>query len=147
MIVGEYLASSNTVSSLGLGGITTLTDISGLSIPLVSGASYSFEVYVPFDLSGVASGYKFAVAFSGTNSTFKRLIEVYNGIGLTLVSATVDATAAGALAVIGNHVMKASGCIKTTSAGDLTVQMAQNVSDASAINYNPGRYMVVRQVG
>lgn len=146
--MGASTSINNTVSTAvsatsGTTG-TTLTNIPGLSIPVVAG-TYRFEAYLT-GTSTTNSGVKFAIANSGTTTS-----AVYTGIQYN--NATVNAHATTTTA--GNAVGAATtvftdatieGSIVVSAAGNLTVQFAQNASHADTTTVNAGATFIVSRI-
>lgn len=129
-----YLKDFQSVSTIAqtlVTSSTTLTDISGLTLPLAAGSFYAFEAYVPFSTTGATSGYKIGPAFSGTQTTFNWVASITsntaaltNGYSQTLVGASAAGTYGYAV----------RGAIYVSVAGNIKIQIAQKVSDAANIS-------------
>jgi hypothetical protein len=108
---------------------TTLTNIVGLSLNVLAGASYAFEAY----LAGVAttnSGVKFAIGGTATATSISYAGAQTNGtaINANTVTTTLGAAVAGATTVWTNGHIR--GTIVVNAGGTLTVQAAQNAAHA-----------------
>lgn len=141
----ERKTSDQSVSSS-----TTLTDAEGLSFFLSANETYQFDLWAPFNLAGVVSGYKFQLSLPSGVVALTETSEILNGITASLVVVRVDATVttfSGALASAGDHILRLQGTVENGStAGLLKLQFAQNVSDSSAITIKRGSSLIVRRV-
>lgn len=121
---------------------TTLVD-SALTFRLAAGASYEFDFQGIFTLAGTASGYKFQLTAPTSPTAFIAFGYVGNGAGNSNVEIQVDTAAStlmnGSLANAATHVMHYRGVITNgTTEGNITLQIAQQVSDASALTLKRG---------
>lgn len=111
---------------------TTLVTVTGLSVSLVAGGTYILESYLPAT-AGASGGAK--VAF-GTSDTLTATSISYTGKnfnGTTLNANTTTTTlgnAVGAATAVTTDLML-NGTIVVNAAGTLTVQIAQNASNAT----------------
>lgn len=120
----------------------TLADITGLSVPLRAGNLYRFRA-VLFTTSDVAAGVKAAVAFSGavTNIIYEGF--TVNAGATTQSRATASGTAVGAVTAVTAATITLEGSVAPSAAGNLTVQFAQNATNAAASSVLVGSYLEV----
>lgn len=120
-----------------------------LTYNLQASAIYEFEAWVPFALAGTASGYKFTVAAPASPVNLVYEMRVLNGStpGVTAESVkTAVGTVNGALAAAANHLLFVRGSIETDAGGALTIQFAQNTSDAGAITVKRGAFLKITRI-
>lgn len=123
---------------------TTLADITGLVHPMQANKSYGFIAELLYNLAGIISGQKFAVNTPASPTNVAYRIEVVNGTGLTLAAVGLSAAVGAGLAQTGLHLAKISGVIENgVNAGNLSIQAAQNTSDASALTIKRGSWLRV----
>jgi hypothetical protein len=126
---------------------TTLANITGLTATLKAGLTYKFRA-VLFTSSNTSGGVKFAIAGTATATAIRYQIDYTNNATNAFLlnspqtalagAAGVTATAAG-LCVI-------EGLITVNAAGTLTVQFAQNASNAAASSVLVGSHFTVERV-
>lgn len=123
--------SASCTTALSRTSSTALTDVVGLSIPVVAGGRYIFRAYLE-GTSGATGGAKFAISGTATWTSFQARAKNYNGTTLNANSATTTAgSAVGAATAVYTDVTIEGGGV-VNAAGTITVQAAQNVSDATA---------------
>ena len=107
---------------------TTLTNITALTQNVLAGQSYHFRVWAPTTATA-AGGIQFAIAgtATATNITYEGYID---GATKTRASALAAAVCSSASATTGTATIE--GTIQVNAAGTLTVQFAQNTTNASA---------------
>jgi hypothetical protein len=123
----------------------TLANVTGLSVALLSGRTYSFMavLYTAEDATG---GEKFAIAYSSTTSALRYQALANNAATGAIIAggtATVSGTAVGASAA-GETAATCTltGTLTTTGAGNLTVQFAQNTANGTS-SVLTGSFMLV----
>lgn len=126
----------------------TLAD-SDLSVAILAGATYSFDIVAPFTLAGIISGVKFAIACPASPAIIVWTPVIRTSLATSLLG--VVQTAAGsvtnALATADNHTLFCSGTIVNgVNAGNLKLQFAQSVTDAGALTLLRGARMIVRRL-
>lgn len=132
-------AFNNCVTKYGLGyvstqfdvlGVTTLANVTGLSVNVTAGKVYSFEAVlfvngVPVPNSG--GGGKAAINGSCTATNFICEGHVFEGSSMTYRARTdVLGTAVCTVPVIASPLFRLMGLIVVNTAGTLAVQFAQN---------------------
>jgi hypothetical protein len=124
---------------------TTLANVTGLSVNLAAGTTYSFRavLYVSANASG---GAKVAVSGTATLGSLRYRGKALSG---TTLSATGQATAlgtavAGATAAV--DTIEIDGTITTNAAGTLTIQFAQNASFGTASSVLVGSHLIVHEM-
>ena len=107
---------------------TTLTNVTGLSVNVAASTSYHFRVWAP-TTAATSGGIQFAIGgtATATNITYEGYID---GATKTRASALATAVCSSATATTGTATIE--GTIAVNAAGTLTVQFAQNTSNASA---------------
>lgn len=128
---------------------TTLVDVTGLSLPLAASRKYKVEMFVPFSLAGIVSGYKFQCGVpSGAAQCLH--YQVMNGVTGALVQVKVETsiiTLSGALATSGTHILLIDGVVvNNTTADDFKLQFAQNISDAGAITVLENAALMIKAI-
>lgn len=121
---------------------TTLANITGLSVNVAAGRTYKFKAVLHASV-GAAGGSKVTMAGTATATAIRNSVTGLNLNGAS--TAYIFGTSASALggAGVGNiggtlHRIELEGAITVNAAGTLTVQYAQNVSDATASTVLPG---------
>lgn len=125
---------------------TALANIPGLSVNLLAGFNYVFDVEL-FTTSDVAGGVKVAIGGTCVPTTI-----IYEGeaINANTISGQTRATALGnavaAVTAVTAARIEIDGFISVATAGTMTVQFAQNVADATASSVLVGSNLEVQQV-
>lgn len=125
---------------------TTLANITGLSVYLSAGRTYSFEA-VLFTSSNVLGGVKAAIAGTATATAI-----IYEGETTAAAAigaqtrATALATSVGGITAVSAARINIIGTITVNAAGTLTVQFAQNASNGAASSVLVGSYFVVYDI-
>jgi hypothetical protein len=146
----QWAGQARVASDFGTGANNTaLANVTGLTVSLAAGRTYSFEAYLPFTCAA-AGGVKAAI--SGTATATNIVYSGYiidsgaNGIkGNT--QATALATAVANAATTGTTgVIRISGTITVNAAGTLTVQFAQNVNNGTQSVVKRGATLIVHDL-
>jgi hypothetical protein len=127
----QWAGQKRVTSDFNTGNSTTLTNITGLSATLAAGRTYSFvaELYTTSD---VAAGVKFAIGGTATATAIVYEAIVHNAAALVAQTrATALGTEVGAVTAVTVAKCTITGTITVANAGTLTVQMAQNVGNAT----------------
>lgn len=124
----------------------TLADVTGLSMNLMAGRTYTFRA-VLYTTSNVAGGVKVAIA--GTATATAIVYEAYVlETGVVKVPGTTRATAlattVGDVTAVTVATIVIEGTITVNAAGTLTVQFAQNASNGSASSVLVGSSFMAR---
>lgn len=124
----------------------TVTDnITGLSINVEASKEYAFRA-VLFTTSNVAAGVK--VAMSGTATATLARYEVFiTDAGVTTQGRAAALDADVGVTAVTAALVKIEGVIVVNAAGTLTVQFAQNASNAAASSVLTGSYFEVIPIG
>jgi hypothetical protein len=111
-----------------------------LSTSLTVGQKCHIRYAVPFTLAGTASGIKFLVNAPGSPTTYVSSVEIFaDDATLGLVSViTTEAAQGVTLANAGNHMAIIDVTVDNATAGALSLDFAQNVSDAGAVTILKG---------
>lgn len=126
---------------------TTLTDITGLSVPLLAGATYAIRCYLPVTATATP-GAKFALASDGTltATSFSCAGTLYNAttpaassVTTTLGAAVASVAGAGTYAVL-------DATIVVNAAGSIRAQIAQNTSNGTATSALVNGNMIVTRI-
>lgn len=123
---------------------TTLADVTGTSVALLSGQTYAFEFEANYD-ADVTGGQKWAIAYSSTTSAIEfYILSICDSSGLNVISARQTAsgnssTQAGCTA---GHI-RITGTLTTTGAGNLTVQFAQSAASGTSSVRTAGSFFNV----
>lgn len=126
---------------------TTLATVTGLSVPLQAGRSYSFDVYLSCT-DAAAGGVKAAISGDGVLTATSI---IYDGWALDAntikgqANATALATAVASTTTTATSgiVIRIKGTITVNVAGTLNVQFAQNTSNGTASTVKQGSYMMI----
>ena len=124
---------------------TTLADVTGLTATLVAGKIYRFEAKL-YTTSDVGGGVKVAIAGTATATAI-----IYEGLtinaGTTTQSrGTALATTVGAVTAVTAAYITITGTITCNAAGTLTVQFAQNASNATASSVLVGSTFIINEM-
>lgn len=119
---------SATISATSGTTGTTLTNVTGMTVALTAG-TWAISAYLQ-TISTANSGLKLALAYSGTTTTAVYTGEQWNGTtqGAHTTTTTIGNAVAAATAVTTDASI--SGTIVVSTAGNLTLQFAQNASHA-----------------
>ena len=116
-------------------------DLAGIALAV---GTHMFECVINYQtITTTAQGGKFAMAFSGTADIFNGFFEgepagAYFCIGLDPIT---TAQAAGANVNNTLYKLQFKGLIRVTVAGNLSLQWAQNVSNANATRVDKGSFL------
>lgn len=114
---------------------TTLSNVTGLTLALESGGKYEIDVYLQITQDATGGG-KYAIAYSGTSDYFISQFELVSISGAgSFVAAdkqTLLGVACADQSTTTEVALHVRGYISCTSAGNLTVQFAQNVSSGTS---------------
>ncbi len=127
----QWGGQKRVTADFDTGNSTTLANITGLSVAVAAGRTYSFvaELYTTSD---VAAGVKFAIAGTATATAIIYEAIVHNaGVLVAQTRATALGTSVGAVTAVTVAKCTITGTITVANAGTLTVQMAQNVGNAT----------------
>lgn len=147
--LGQATAFGATASAAGLTLTTsaTQTAVPGLTVNLISGADYTFDIYLSVSASaggGIAVNLGKGTA---TSATFTASGFVYNGATL---AAQGDVTAQGtSLATLTGlaNVVRIYGRIKATASGTFAVYAAQQTGgNASSTVINAGSWLNLQRI-
>ncbi|MFN0108513.1 MAG: hypothetical protein ACKVZH_06630, partial [Blastocatellia bacterium] len=125
---------------------TTLANITGLTINVVAGRTYSFKA-VLYTTSNVAGGVKAAIAGTATATAIRyEAVVIDNSVIAAQTRATALGTAVGGVTTVTAAMVIITGTITVNAAGTLTVQFAQNASNASASSVLTGSVFIADDV-
>ena len=121
---------------------TTLNDIPGLSHTVVSGGIYRFSAYL-FIENAAEGGTRVAISGTATATSIRYRPE--------FLGATYEMTAATALneakgKTVDHKAVRIEGYINVNAGGTLTVQAAQNASNATATTVLTGSWFEVEDI-
>jgi hypothetical protein len=129
---------------------STLADVPGFTTPVAAGQKVKFRFYLPINLVGAAGGAKFSVDVPAAPALFVQssiLIDqttatpVFFPLG-TVGTIVAPAAVGGTLTVIGRHVAIIEGSlVNGVTAGNIKLQFAQNVTNATASELSAGAWM------
>lgn len=132
---------------------TTLTDLTGLSVALAAGKTYSFRASILTTHSGTG-GYKVDLHASGglTATDIKARVKGFfgtvsstsNGALISALSALDSGGASMSVTGGGNGEIEVSGTVTVNAGGTLTIQGAQQ-SAASSSTYQRGSFLEILQ--
>lgn len=123
---------SRVTADFSVTSSTTLINITGLTVTVVAGQTYSF-LGVLYTTSNVAAGVKAAVAGTATTTSivYEGQATASSAISAQTRGAALATTVAAVTAVTAARI-DISGTITVNAGGTLTLQFAQNVSNAAA---------------
>lgn len=151
----EYLKTYNDTLYYGVANVkyvttdfssasdTTLNDITGLSYTVVSGGIYRFSAYL-FIVNAAAGGTKVAISGTATATSIRYRVE-FLGATYIMKSSTALNEAEGETA--DHRAVRIEGYINVNMGGTLTVQAAQNASNATATTVLIGSWFEVDKIG
>ena len=127
----------------------TLSDVTGLSVDVQAGRTYSFEAFISYTCAA-AGGVRAAIGgtATATNIIYDGWIidSAANGIkGNAQATALAGVVANAATTGTAGHII-IRGTITVNAAGTLTVQFAQSVSNGTASVAKRGSYFIVHDV-
>ena len=123
----------------------TLSNVTGFSATVLNGATYTFEAKL-YTTSNVAGGVNYAIGGTATASSI-----IYEGLttdaGLTTQSrGTAMAASVGNVTAVTAAYTVITGTIVCNATGSLTLQFAQNASNASASTILAGSTFIVTRI-
>lgn len=125
---------------------TTLANVTGLSITVVAGRTYSFKA-VLYTSSNVAGGVKAAIAGTATATAITYEALTFDGaVLLAQTRATALGTTVGAVTAVTAALIVITGTITVNAGGTLTVQFAQNASNGAASSVLVGSVFIADDV-
>jgi len=125
LVVAQKILGSEQVTQTGL------KDDSELFVTVESFRRYTINAFVLFQLFGTTSGYKFKLNPPVDALASQFAYEVIDCVTSAFVRAQLNGTMAGALPVIGQHILRISGHLEMgPTDGVLQFQFSQNVLDA-----------------
>lgn len=132
------LAASQAVSSS-----VALVTATGMTIPIAANQELHARIKVYFSV-GASGGCRFQVTVPAGVVSFNNAITLQNTVAPATVTAVQIASAAftNALANAGNHFLEMEvHVVNGVNAGSVSLQFAQNTSDATPINLFRGSWM------
>lgn len=142
----RYGGQSRVSSQFDKTSSTALANITGLSVNVAAGRTYEFRATL-YTTSAVTGGVKAAIAGTATATAI-----IYQGktTNSTTLGANDRATtlgaAVGGITAVTVALIEITGTITVNAAGTLTVQFAQNASDATASSVLVGSVFIVNDV-
>lgn len=145
----QWGGQARVTSPVSVTSSITLADVTGLTVNVKAGRTYSFAVDVPYTCAA-AGGIQLAMSGTATATNI-----VYDGYvidsGSNGIKGNAQATALGTAVAnttttgtAGHAVIR--GTITVNAAGTLKVQMAQNTSNGTATVALQGAYMIVQDM-
>jgi hypothetical protein len=128
---------------------TTLTAITGLTLPVVAGATYRVCGHIWFTTAGTASGVKLGISAPGTPTLLRASGSLRTAAGASSVGSVLSAEGTlldNALAAAGTHAFEFEGLITASDAGNVVLQIAQKTSDAGAVTAEDGSLFVLERI-
>ena len=124
---------------------TTLANITGLSVNVTAGKTYVFYATL-YTTSNSGGGVQAAVSGTCTASTIVYEASTQNGGSITQSRSSVLGSAVGAVTAVTAARIDIEGTIIVANAGTLTIQFAQNASNANASTVATGSSFIVQQI-
>jgi len=128
----RYLFALNASNVTVLNNSTTLTNVTGLSLTLEAGKTYSVEVLMSYASPSNTAGNKFALAYTGSASSGTDSVYYTNNVGsITAFSSGYMGTYSASGSQEANGCLILKTILKTTTSGTLTFQSAQVTAEVS----------------
>jgi hypothetical protein len=147
----NYVGQTRVAADVTATSTTTLATITGLSVALVAGRTYSFMAELSWT-DAAAGGLQLAMVATGGLTATNIIYDGYivdsaaNGIkGNAQATALGGVVANAATTGTAGHA-RVSGVITVNVAGTLNAQFAQSVSNATATTIKRGSYMIVQDM-
>ena len=132
----NFEGSTTIATSQSVTTSTTLVS-SGMSVNLISGATYVFDLYVTVT-NGSSGGLKLAFGGTATATTFSADTWAYNSTTLA-AQGVITSLASNLVAYTGSvTTVSITGSILCAASGTFNLSFAQNVSNATATTLNAG---------
>lgn len=116
-----------------------------LIIPIGANQSFSGEAFLPFTLAGAASGAKVQVTVPAAGVSYQLGYNIINGNSATVVQSDIivaSAAFSNALANAADHFISFQiSVLNGATAGNITIQFAQLVTDAAAATLLAGAWL------
>jgi hypothetical protein len=144
----QWAGQARVTSDFSVTSSVALTNVTGLSVNVNAGRTYSFDVYLSCTCAA-AGGVKAAIAGTCTATNI-----IYDGWALdtNAIKGQANSTALGGTVASSvttattGVVVQIKGTITVNAAGTLTVQIAQNTSSATATVAKRGSYFIVQDM-
>lgn len=144
----QWGGQKRVTSDFAVTSSTALTNVTGLSVSVQAGRTYTFEAEL-YVTDAAAGGVQAAIAGTATATAIQ-----YTGYTIAdnaikaKTNATALATAVGSTVTTetAGIVVRITGTITVNAAGTLTVQMAQNTSNGTATTAKRGSYFIVNDM-
>jgi hypothetical protein len=139
-LTGDFCSVTSDVSKTSN---TTMSDITGLTFNLEAGKTYSFEANIYLNIGNVVSGWKIGMAAASglTVTTFwANVFFVDDNSARDFMYTSIGTFSTMATTVNTDQLVRIRGTIVVNAAGVLSVQFAQNSSNASALKAKTGSY-------
>lgn len=150
------MAGNSLLNAVELGGVvasdfaatsnTTLANVTGLTATVAAAGKYTFTVYLE-TTSNVAGGLKVAMGGTATMTTYRATTFAYTA---TTVGKSTNTTFGGnefAVTAVTADTLTIMGTLIVNAAGTVTVQFAQNASNAAASTVLAGSNFTLIRVG
>jgi hypothetical protein len=121
----------------------TLANVTGLSLNVAAGRTYTFRA-VLHTTSDVSAGVKVAIAGTATATAIVYEARTINAGAITQGRATALGTGVGGVTAVTAAMIIIEGTITVNAAGTLTVQFAQNATNAAASSVLVGSSFMAR---
>lgn len=142
-ILGQYYLQEATADQ-AIASSTVLAN-TALILPVAANQKVAGTIFAPFTLGGTASGAKFELIVPAAGVVYQLGYELIDGNGKSVAQAdllTAAASFSNALAHAANYALVAWFRITNgATAGNITLQMAQLVSDAAEITLLKGAWI------
>lgn len=140
-VLGSDVVNNNATAN-------TLADVTGLSVPVVSGNTYWFRFFIQYTADATTTGSRWALNFPGgtlratsSSSLSTTAFTVFTGMSAADTGSAVSATSA----TTGANICIMEGFLECTSSGDLIARFASEIS-SSAITAKAGSLVFYQQV-
>ncbi len=128
----------------------TLTDLSDLSVTLVSGRNYQFRAVVFVNKANSLSGIRVALQGTATFNDLRYSIDIYDmttrAIVANGISNALGTTVSKTTISTGENRVIVDGCCSVNTGGTLKIQGAQGTVDANATTFRRGSCLLVEDI-
>ena len=145
----QWAGQTRVTADVSFTSNTTLGTVTGLSVNVAAGRTYSFEAYLSFT-DAAAGGIKAAIAGTATATAIEYdgwiIDSAANGIKGNTQATALATTVASATTTGTAGVVQIKGTITVNAAGTLLVQAAQNTSSGTATTIKRGSTFIVHDM-
>lgn len=145
----QWAGQKRVTADVTFTSTTALATVTGLSVNVLAGRTYSFEAYLSFT-DAAAGGIQAAIAGTATATDIRYdgfiVDSAANGIKGNTQAAALGTAVASSTTTGTAGLVLIKGTITVNAAGTLLVQAAQNTSNATATTIKRGSYFIVHDM-